>query len=151
MDQTFTYASFLKRFGAYFIDALVINTLITILISLGLLSLIGVDFDVTKLQDPSYSLRSNTPFMVVTLLIGNLYYAILHSSKWQATVGKKLVGIKVTNLEGERIHFLRAAVRHLVMLFLSSIFLIGYVMYFFTKKKQTLHDMIAKTVVVQAK
>lgn len=150
-QEQLEYATFFKRLGAYFIDGMILSALITILASIGIFSLFGVEFDASKLQDPSYALTNNTGYMLITLLISTAYYAIFQSSKWQATVGKKLLHIKVTTLNGERIGFIRAVGRHLAMTFLSSILFIGYLMVFFTKKKQALHDMIAKTVVVKAK
>jgi uncharacterized RDD family membrane protein YckC len=55
----------------------------------------------------------------------------------------------VTDLDGGRISFGRAIGRILAKLFLSGICLIGYIMFFFTEKKQTLHDLLASTLVVK--
>lgn len=45
-----------------------------------------------------------------------LYYAAWHSSRWQATPGKRLLGLRVTTLAGGRLSFGRALVRAVVML-----------------------------------
>lgn len=151
LTQNMNYSPFWSRLASYLIDGLIISAIISVLGSLGVFSLIGISFDPSTLSDPNHSMANNSGYMVITLIISTLYYAILQSSKWQATVGKKLMNNKVTNLNGERISFFTAVIRHLSMIFLSSIMMIGYVMYFFTKKKQTLHDLIAKTVVVKTK
>lgn len=79
---------------------------------------------------------------------GWLYFALQESSKWQGTVGKRALGLKVVDLEGRRISFGRATGRYFGK-FLSSLLYIGYLMIFWTKKKQALHDMIASTLVVR--
>ena len=85
---------------------------------------------------------------VIMLVASWVYFAGLESSAWQATVGKKLLGMQVTDTSGERINFIKATVRYLSK-FLSSFFLmIGFIMVAFTAKKQGLHDFIAGTVVI---
>jgi uncharacterized RDD family membrane protein YckC len=78
---------------------------------------------------------------------GWLYEALLTSSSLQGTVGKIVVGLRVTDLQGQRISFGRATGRHFAK-YLSALLLgIGYLMVAFTEKKQGLHDMIAGTLV----
>ena len=77
------------------------------------------------------------------------YYAGMESSAYQATVGKIALGIQVTDLNGNRISFLRALGRNLAEILSALILLIGYIMVAFTEKKQGLHDMIAGTLVVK--
>lgn len=77
-----------------------------------------------------------------------LYSAIMESSVWQATIGKKIFGIVVTDLSGNRIGFGRATGRHFGKLLSSVICLMGFIMIAFTEKKQGLHDILASTLVV---
>lgn len=77
------------------------------------------------------------------------YYAISESSKWQATLGKKIVRIQVVSVKGERIGFWRASVRYFGKLISRLAAFLGLLMIFFTEKKQALHDKIAATVVIQ--
>jgi uncharacterized RDD family membrane protein YckC len=77
-----------------------------------------------------------------------LYFAILESSVWQATLGKRALGVVVTDLSGDRISFGRATGRHFAH-YLSAIFLIGFLVQPFTAKRQALHDKIAGTLVVR--
>jgi uncharacterized RDD family membrane protein YckC len=77
------------------------------------------------------------------------YFALLESSSWQGTVGKRLLGLRVADLNGGRIDFGRANIRHLSKLlaypiWFGSLFTIAY-----TFPKQALHDLVARTVVLR--
>lgn len=76
-----------------------------------------------------------------------LYEALMTSSPKQATLGKMLVGLRVTDLNGQRISFEKATVRVFAKLISGFILGIGYLMVAFTERKQGLHDMIAGTLV----
>jgi len=89
-------------------------------------------------------------YSLTKLIIVYFYFTLLETSVWQGTIGKRLLKIKVTDLKGKRINFKRATIRFLGKI-LSSQLLIGYIMILFTGKKQGLHDLIAKTLVLQAK
>ncbi len=79
-----------------------------------------------------------------------LYHAFLESSEWQATAGKKALGLVVTDLGGARISFARASGRHFAKLITGLIPLgVGYILAGVTEKKQALHDMIAGCLVLR--
>jgi uncharacterized RDD family membrane protein YckC len=126
------YAGFWRRFVAYVIDSILIGVVIGILAAI----LSGSDTGVA-----------------LTYLIGALgglvYYAAMESSAYQATVGKIALGIQVTDLEGNRVSFLRALGRNLAKILSAIILYIGFIMAAFTARKQALHDMIASTLVVK--
>jgi uncharacterized RDD family membrane protein YckC len=86
---------------------------------------------------------------VAGIVIGWLYYAIQESSPKQATIGKQAMGLVVTDINGEKISFVKASIRHFSKFLSAIILMIGYIMAFFTEKKQGLHDMIAGTLVLQ--
>jgi len=76
------------------------------------------------------------------------YRTLMESSTYQATVGKLLLRLKVTDLSGSRIGFGRAAGRYLAK-YLSFFSLgIGYLMVGFDEQKQGLHDRLAGTLVL---
>ena len=79
-----------------------------------------------------------------------LYYAYMESSAYQATLGKMLIGIKVIDLKGRRISFLRATGRYFGKILSGLILGIGFLMIVFTEKKQGLHDIISECLVVKA-
>lgn len=69
-----------------------------------------------------------------------LYSAWLESSKQQATLGKRLVGILVEDEDGKRVPFHRAMLRSVI-----QYTGIGYLFALFTADKQCLHDLVVKT------
>ena len=68
----------------------------------------------------------SAPYLIATIIISALYYILLHSSTWQATIGKRFMGIKVATVSGEQVTVGRAAVRFIVMEVVSTILYIGY-------------------------
>ena len=86
---------------------------------------------------------------IVFLTIQTLYFSFMESSKYQASIGKIVLGLKVTDVNGSPLDFTKALVRNLCKILSSMILLIGYLMAAFTEKKQALHDMIAGTLVVK--
>jgi uncharacterized RDD family membrane protein YckC len=131
------YAGFWIRFAAYAIDS-VILLFPTLLVSF-----------LYRATIPADNLFAGLVDSLMTLGIWWVYVAVLHSSVWQATLGKKLLGMKVVDYAGNRISFGRATGRYFAG-FLSAILLcIGYIMVAFTKKKQALHDKMAATLVVR--
>jgi len=86
----------------------------------------------------------------ISLVMPWLYSALLESSARQATVGKRVLGIKVTGMDGQRISFGRATGRFFAMILSGLALCIGYVMIAFTARRQGLHDLIAGTLVVRA-
>ena len=86
---------------------------------------------------------------LLLIVIGWLYFALMESSKLQATLGKMMIGVVVTDLEGNRISFGRATGRYFGKVVSSVILLIGYIMAAFTKRKQSLHDIMAKCLVIR--
>ena len=86
---------------------------------------------------------------VICMIIGPWVYYAWRESSSGTTIGKKIMGIKVVGMFGESISFGRASGRYFGK-FLSGILCIGYIMAFFTEKRQALHDMLAGTVVIDA-
>ena len=126
-----SYAGFLKRFAAAFIDS--------IILTIG--SMIGY------IYGSIYS-SSDVLGCLLGFLLGWVYYAIMESSPTQGTLGKMALGIKVTDLEGKRVSFEKATERYFGKIVSTLILLIGFIMVAFTKKKQGLHDMMAGCLVV---
>jgi uncharacterized RDD family membrane protein YckC len=87
---------------------------------------------------------------IITQVVAWIYEAWMTSSDRQATVGKIAVGLKVTDLNGQRISFARATGRHFAKILSAMILMIGFIMVAFTERKQGLHDLLAGTLVVKA-
>ncbi len=84
----------------------------------------------------------------IGLLVFFFYNAALESSRDQATIGKRALGIFVCGADGRRLTFARAAIRTLAKLVSAAICGMGYIMPLLTPKKQALHDLITDAVVV---
>jgi uncharacterized RDD family membrane protein YckC len=85
--------------------------------------------------------------VMVILFGGWLYEALMESSSYQATLGKMILGMKVTDLYGNRISFGRATGRHFAKILSGMVLCIGFIMVGLTQRKQGLHDLLAGTLV----
>jgi len=134
------YAGFWIRFAACAIDsvALLIPTL-----------LVSFLYRATIPADNPFSVLVDFFDFLMNLGIWWIYVAVLHSSVWQATLGKKLLGMKVVDYAGNRISFGRATGRYFAGFLSVLLLFIGLIMVAFTKQKQALHDKLASTLVVR--
>ena len=153
------YAGFWLRFVAVIIDGLLLGAVqfIAIMPILGIMG-IGLPTDIQSLESadetnviPMFSqmMAMAGVTQIVFLTIQTLYFSFMESSKYQASIGKMVLGLKVTDVNGNPLDFTKALVRNLCKIISSMILLIGYLMAAFTEKKQALHDMIASTLVVK--
>ena len=141
LSQAVVYSGFWRRVAASLIDSVILGVVGAILgIVLGVAMVSGGTDDTEVVE-----LTGN----VVGIFLGWLYYALMESSSKQATIGKIVMGIKVTDLEGNQISFARASGRHFGKIISSLILAIGYLMMLWTEKKQTLHDKMAGCLVVK--
>lgn len=85
----------------------------------------------------------------VAIIAPVLYFALMESSPWQATLGKKLAGLYVTDIVGQRVSLGRAIGRNLAKFLSSMTAGVGYLLCGFTEKKQALHDMVAQCLVLR--
>ncbi len=86
--------------------------------------------------------------VVITPIITLLYQILMEGSSWHATLGKRVMGLYIVDDRGNGITYSTAILR-LIGKILSSLTLgIGYLMAFFSDKKQGLHDMVAGTYVM---
>ena len=141
------YAGFWIRFVAALIDGLLIQMAVW---PISLLPGLGSSLSVLPLSMPwpGFHHAHGSARFALALIVGWIYKAWMESSIEQATLGKKAMGLKVVDLQGNRISFARASGRYFAKL-ISMIFLIGYIMAGFSERKQALHDMIADTLVLR--
>jgi len=150
------YAGFWLRFVAFIIDMIVLG-IAGWIVTMPLVGAIGLrgalggrpPFAPMRPEDIFAFLGMFFWIFVIRVILQWLYYAIFESSAWQATLGKKALGLEVTDLSGNRISFGRATGRFFGKIISGLILLIGYIMAGFTEKKQALHDMIAGTLVIR--
>ncbi len=88
---------------------------------------------------------------VIDLFIYLIYYIVMESSSKQANLGKISMGIKVTDMEGNRPGVMKCIIRNLMKIVTILTLGVGYLVMLTTKNNQTLHDMPAKCRVVSNK
>jgi len=144
------FASFWERFLAYCIDSAILTLGSVVVGFMGaffigfVMALMGMEIE--AMEDFFVVL-----YYILAFGLSWLYFTIMESSKLQATPGKKICNLVVTDTSGNRISFLRANGRFWSKFISGAIFAIGYIMAAFTEKHQALHDMIAETLVVKKK
>lgn len=149
------YAGFFLRVLAYFIDV------IPMMVLLILFFLIFTDIkDVfIKYLDNPHDLQARQDFIYnyrnkirnISTLLWIVYPIVFEASPFQGTLGKILLKIKVSNIDGSRITIGKSVIRNIFKLVSGFIVFIGLIMVGITKNKQGLHDMVAKTVVLKNK
>uniref|UniRef100_A0A7C3IDC6 RDD family protein n=1 Tax=Gracilinema caldarium TaxID=215591 RepID=A0A7C3IDC6_9SPIR len=147
-DTEVLYAGFWRRFGAFIIDTLLLY-LVMGLVSAIFFGIVRGTADGTTNRGRNSTLLIMNILTIVFFGMLWLYYAIMESSSSQATLGKKLFHIKVTNTQGNRLSFGKATARFWLKALSFIILGIGFIITAFTGKKQALHDLIAGTLVVQ--
>jgi uncharacterized RDD family membrane protein YckC len=149
------YAGLGRRLIAFVIDALIL--LFLDLIAAALLGLIRgiqnlyfyliqhipMDQLTTEGSTPAFISSVVAAYGVLLIVIPWLYFAGFESSKSQATPGKLLMRIVVTDLSGNKPTFARVTLRHFAKFVSALVILIGFLMIGLTKKRQGLHDKIA--------
>lgn len=153
------YAGFWLRFVAVFIDGLILMVIGFMLggaigFAFGVSGALGTGGRPMRITDPDGALNLGFVIMEVIVIgvmtvIRWLYFALQESSSAQGTLGKRALGLRVTDLEGCRISFLRATGRFFGKYISGMILGIGFIMAGLTERKQALHDMIAGTLVVR--
>jgi uncharacterized RDD family membrane protein YckC len=136
------YAEYLPRVGAALLDGLFLFLFQCVpgfFIGLVFVAAAGNDPDARTGAVAVANICSSLLGMVISFL----YYVILETSLKQGTWGKQIVGIKVTDLEGNRVTAGRAIGRWFAKFLTGCTLGFGLLMPLFTEKKQTLHDMIA--------
>ncbi|HEY5560914.1 MAG TPA: RDD family protein [Clostridiaceae bacterium] len=152
------YAGFWLRFVAYMIDGFILAIpigIIVVIFIIGLLAKVGTSYS-TEYLGNEFIYNNIGIFIIayillifILILIKWIYFAVMESSKNQGTLGKMALGIKVTDLNGERLSFGRASGRFFSKYISALTCTIGYIMAGFTEKKQALHDMISGALVVR--
>ncbi|WP_321505918.1 RDD family protein [uncultured Methanoregula sp.] len=153
------YAGLGRRFIAFIVDIILIILIGSVVITF--FSLVnGVKY--------AYFMASGVPYSSLTeagtldaalaplvaaigmlfIVIPWLYFAGFESSRSQATPGKVLMRLIVTDLAGNKPTFARTTLRFFFKYISALIIFIGFIMIAFTKKRQGLHDKIAGCLVL---
>lgn len=140
LSQTHPYGHPFNRFCAFLIDSLLIGLVgAGIDLSLGVSGGFSTEALTAQTGLPSY-LKLGFHF---------LYWPLFESSPLQATPGKMIFKLQVTDLDGKKISFGRALVRNIAKVLSLLPFGFGFMMVGITLRNQCLHDKIAKTLVLK--
>jgi uncharacterized RDD family membrane protein YckC len=149
ITTTAGYGGFWIRFVAAVIDGIVVQAVVMPVAFIG-----GLAIGAASAAMSSFGQGANFAAIMIAGVFGFfgswLYEAAMESSTKQATLGKMVFGLRVTDFQGNRISFARATGRHFSKYLSGMILCLGYVMAGFTDRKQALHDMIAGTLVRRA-
>jgi len=154
------YAGLGRRFVAWIVDTLLILLIGIIVISFfSLINGVRYAYYLLVQRAPIGALTETgtvdaavfpiiTSLGILIIIIPWLYYAGFESSRSQATPGKLLMNIMVTDLEGNKPTFARATLRQFAKIISALILFLGFLMIGLTKKRQGLHDKIAGCLVL---
>lgn len=137
------YANFSERLQASIADGVILNIIFGIVFYI-----VGIPFTINGLK---IRLSNDKDFFfsfIIIVFIAWLYFALQESSEMKATIGKRAMNIVVTDGRGSKISFGRASVR---FLFKAITPIIGAITQPFTKRRQTIYDMAAGTLVYEKK
>jgi len=152
---TSRYGGFWLRLLAHLIDHVILGAIAApLFFMLVLPSIVRVINEAERNREPSpeliIAIVSSVFIYIVLAFVGQwLYEALLTSSSWQATLGKRVLQLKVTDEFGNRIGFGRATGRFFAKIVSSMFFCIGFIMVGLTDRKRGLHDMLAGTLVMK--
>lgn len=128
------YAGFWLRFAAVMVDSAII-----MIIGIALMIVLGM-----AMGGAGVAIGN-----IVWFLAYLLYWPVMESSERQATFGKSLMGLEVTDLDGNRTSFVRALLRNIAKIISAIPLYIGFLLAAFTSRKQALHDIITSCLVVR--
>lgn len=138
------HAGFWRRVAAYVADSVIVSIVLLVVSAL----IAAVAASMISRESAGLAVAFGFLGYVLIIVITWLYFAKFESSAGQATPGKRLMGLKVTDDTGRRISFGRATGRFFGKIISGLIFNIGYMLAGWTGRKQALHDMLAGTCVV---
>lgn len=139
-------AGFWIRFLAFMIDGIILSV-ISIGIFIPVMGVIMASIPPGPLEETLSGVHF-AGFGVAYLVVLGMqaaYFVLQHASKHKATLGMRLCGIQVVNYDYKQLSKKQAFIRYLGYILSGMTFYIGFLMIAFTRKKQGLHDMVAKT------
>jgi uncharacterized RDD family membrane protein YckC len=128
------YAGFWIRFGAKFIDGIILGI---------------VGFALGSVGGSIGGRGAAVPIKFLSNAIG-IIYVTYFLGKFGATPGKMACGLKVVRSDNEKITYARACGRFFAEILSSIILCIGYIIAAFDEEKRALHDRICDTRVIKA-
>jgi uncharacterized RDD family membrane protein YckC len=145
-ERTLQYAGFWIRFLAWLIDRFVLAGISFVVFML--MGMVVIVIEEAGGGGERVNAVGAWVALAVLYAVGWLYYACMEASRAGATLGKLAVGLRVLDIDGERPTFVQTSVRFFARLASAITLGFGFLMIAFTKRKQSMHDMGANTIVV---
>ncbi len=167
MIYTPSPAGFWKRYVAYFIDIVLLYIVVEILSTIyfsfqaysqadllkDLLGSLTAASERGETPDPFVIMKSMEAILLPSLIfsstvyfiLAGIYFSWMESSPHQATLGKRLLGIKVTTINGESIKLSQAMGRYLAATLSWITLNLGHALAAWTPERRALHDYLAGT------
>lgn len=158
-----SYAGFWLRFVAAIVDLILLGLALSIFVSfLAVARRIPLAFTDLHIDEPpsqvvsAFGVPSLFAILCFFIITSWLYFALLESSSWQATLGKQIFGLYVADLKRNRVTFRRASLRFSAGRLVAHVPYLG-LLYFsidcicagLTSRKQALHDSLAGCLVLR--
>lgn len=153
------YAGFWLRVVAAIIDNLILgvpSVLLFFLLFAGAMPMLVRGADENPMAVMMIFLPRLAMLAVISVVGRWLYWSLMEASDWQATLGKKALGLYVTDLESRRATFGRTSGRFWAGRGISIVPYLGFLYYLIdcilaglTERKQALHDSIANCLVLR--
>ena len=145
-------ASFTKRSLSFMIDDFIVLILMLFIFSKQLTQLAETIPDIADIQAYTDAVNSAsrifmTQYLLYILLLKVIYHGLLVGYGGM-TVGKYFTKTKVVNLDGSDIGYVQAILRAAIRLSSEMLFYLGFIVALFTPKRQTLHGLVSKSIVV---
>ncbi|MDY6879972.1 MAG: RDD family protein [Desulfatiglans sp.] len=149
VGSAMAYAGFWIRFGAKFIDWIILSVVNMILtIPIGFLTAFYMSKQPPEVADMAVFLVIQFGLMFLQMAVSAAYSTWL-IGRYGATLGKMACRIRVVCSDGGRVTYWRAFGRHFAEILSAMTLLIGYIIAGFDEEKRALHDRICNTRVVK--
>lgn len=132
----FVYGSFSKRFIAYIIDILLINSIASLI------------FKFYRLFGWSDSMTNFGLFSITSLVLYLAYFTLLTKFTNGQTIGKMIMSLRVVSLDHEELSWEDVLTRELIGRYIQKKIMILYLLVFVTKRRETPADLFTDTVVI---
>jgi len=140
------YAGFVTRLVAWTIDRLLLIAVLSITVAV--ISFFANAFRINEILGLAEDF--DKVLIALTVVLAVFLPLVYDIGLWMLagqTLGKRIMGVRVVQTNGQRITFW-AAVWRQIGYFLSAILFLGYLWILFDNRRQGLHDKLARTFVV---
>lgn len=136
--QNQIYSGLSRRILATIIDSMILVLPHAIVFGF---SSIGNVYDADGVKVHTFS------YYLVSIMINALYIGLFESSKFQGTIGKLAMNIKIVNIDNQTIPFARSILRYFILCLLSfvGVFIVNFFTILFTREKVAVQDMLFET------